>query len=176
MEDNAIAFGLLLRAIEAEPENAQFLAAAAETLHHRKAVGWPSLTSNDQETAFSFVRRAWEQSESDAESLSLAGNAMFTCGEPELGLVLTEQAAAMNPSSSLILGCAGHSQLWIGDLETARSYYERAIVLAPNDLTTRFAYGSLACVQHLTGNPNKHCEPQHAATHYRQVTAATSGT
>jgi DNA-binding winged helix-turn-helix (wHTH) protein len=154
-DENAEAFALLLKALDKEPANPRFLAAAAETLHTRRLVGWPQLTGNDQELRLGFARRAWEASEYDADSLSLAGNAMFTSGEPELGMKLTELAAEMNPCSPSVLGCAGHSHLWVGRLEEARAYYERAIALVPNGISTRFAYSNLASVQNIAQQPEQ---------------------
>jgi DNA-binding winged helix-turn-helix (wHTH) protein/tetratricopeptide (TPR) repeat protein len=154
-DDNARAMTLILKALESEPDNALLLGAAGETLHTRKLQGWPGLTGDDQTLRLGLARRTWEASEYDADSLALAGNTMFSSGEPELGLTLTDLAAEMNPASPSVLDCAGHSHLWIGELEDARPYYERVIALAPNELVARFAYASLACFQHLNGEPEQ---------------------
>ncbi len=80
---------------------------------------------------------------------------MFSSGDPELGLTLTELAAEMNPGSPGVLGCAGHSHLWFGELDDARHYYERAIALSPNAAPAQFAYSNLAFVQNLTRQPER---------------------
>jgi tetratricopeptide (TPR) repeat protein len=154
-DDNARAMTLILKALEFEPNNALLLGAACEALHTRKIQGWPSLTGDDQTLRLGLARRTWEASEYDADSLALAGNTMFSSGEPELGLTLTDRAAEMNPASPNVLGCAGHSHLWIGELEDARPYYERVLALTPNESVARFAYASLACFQHLSGEPDR---------------------
>ena len=150
-DDNATALSLLIKALEIEPGNPRYLAAAAEALHTRRICGWPDLTGDDQALRLGFAMRAWGASEHDANSLSLAGNAMFTSGEPELGLTLTDLAAEINPYSPSVLGCAGHSHLWHGEIDDARRYYERAIALSPHAKSTRFAYSSLAALQNIVG-------------------------
>ena len=171
-EDNARALALLLKALDVEPDNPRYLAAAAETLHTRRLCGWPDLTGHDQELRLGFAKRAWEASENDADSLSLAGNAMFTSGEPELGLALTELAAEMNPYSPSVLGCAGHSHLWLGEIEDARRYHERAIALSPNSKSARFAYSSLASILNISG---RHEEALATAQRGRAISPAYSG-
>ena len=154
-DENARAMTLILKALESEPNNALLLGAASEVLHTRKIQGWPSLTGDDQTLRLGFARRTWEASEYDADSLALAGNTMFSSGEPELGLMLTDLAAEMNPASPSVLGCAGHSHMWIGELEDARPYHESVIALTPNEPLARFSYASLACYQHLSGTPEQ---------------------
>lgn len=150
-EENAHGLALYLKALELEPNNPQFLSAAAEALQHRAAVGWPQLSSTDLSLKRQLALRGWENSEFDAVSLSLAGNAMFTAGDPELGLVLTERAAQTNPSSALVLGCAAISHVWIGDLTSARDYYDRALRLDRGDPAQRFAYSGRALLHNLAG-------------------------
>lgn len=145
-DDNRRALTLLMAATKLEPENAAYLAAATEAMHHRLAVGWEALAADDKRVAREFAYRTLEVANGDAVAIALVGNAMFTVDEEDLGLALCRRALAMNPTSHLVLACAQHAESWGGSMEEVERIANHAIAIAPNDPGQRFALGGMASV------------------------------
>jgi DNA-binding winged helix-turn-helix (wHTH) protein len=144
--DNRVAFALFMAAIELEPENAAYLGAAAEAMHHRLAVGWEPLGDDDKQICRELAYRTLAVAGSDAVAIGLVGNALFTADEEDMGLALCRRALRMNPTSQLVLACAFHAEGWGGTLENKDRLARVAIGLAPDDPAQRFALGAMATV------------------------------
>ncbi|MEO6012862.1 MAG: winged helix-turn-helix domain-containing protein [Devosia sp.] len=150
--DNGFAFARFMAAVTLEPENATYLAAASEAMHHRLSVGWEWLKPDDKQIARDLAYRTLALSSDDAVSLALVGNTMFTVDEEDLGLTLSRRAVAMNPHSQLTLACGLHAELWGGSLTMHERLSRRAAALAPNDPGQRFALNGRATAARLRGD------------------------
>ncbi len=150
--DNRVAFGLFMAAVRLEPENSAYLAAATEAMHHRISVGWESLGLDDKQVCHELAYRTLAVAGSDAVAVALAGNALFTADEEDMGLTLCRRALAMNPTSQLVLACALHAEWWGGSTEQSEAVSRTAAELAPNDPGQRFALGGLATIASWRGD------------------------
>jgi len=150
--DNAVALELFMRAIELEPDNVEYLAGAAEAIHHRTSVGWRPMPGASRKIALELSRRGIDRVGGDAASLGLFGTALMTSHEEDAGSILTARAAATNPYSALALVCDGLARTWDGDIDAAEHAFGRAADLASGDPTRRFAYQGLGRVAALRGD------------------------
>ena len=165
--DNAVALDLFMRALALEPDNIEYLAGAAEAIHHRTSVGWRPIPGASRTIALELSRRGLDRAGGDAASLGLFGSALMTAHEEDAGSILTARAAAMNPYSALALVCDGLARTWDGDIDAAEHAFSRAADLASGDPTQRFAYQGLGRVAALRGD-------WASALHWGQVTNAIS--
>jgi hypothetical protein len=115
-------------------------------MHHRLAVGWEPLGSDDKKVCRELAYRTLAVAGSDAVAVALAGNALFTSDEEDMGLALCRRALRMNPTSQLVLACAFHAEGWAGSMEEKERLAWVATTLAPGDPGQRFALGALATV------------------------------
>jgi TolB-like protein len=166
-EGNAAAYPLLVRALERDPDNIAILAAFAEIIHHRRAVGWRDHDGMSSGIVLDIVRRGLEHPGLDAPALGLFADALHTAGEEDLGAVAAERAVAMNPNSALALVCAGLIRAWGGNPDGAAALFTRAIALTPGEPTQRFAYQGMATVSRLRGESG-------AMTRYARLALAVS--
>jgi DNA-binding winged helix-turn-helix (wHTH) protein len=143
-DDNRVAFKLLTAALDLEPDNPTYVAAASEAIHHRLSVGWEAYGSQDKRVGLELARRAHALAGSDAAALALAGNTYFTVDEEDLGLALCHRALEMDPNNLMVLVCAGLAEAWGGSIHAHEQLFLRAADIAPNDPGQRFALGGLA--------------------------------
>lgn len=151
-EDNALGYGRYLKALELEPDNVEFLAAAAEAMHHRLSVGWDPLSDDDRRLALAHVRRGVDLVGTDAVSMALFGITMMTTGDEDLGLATARRAVAINDNSPLVLVVAGLANSWAGDVDEGEAFYRRSLMLNPTDPTQRFALDGLAKINCIREN------------------------
>lgn len=161
--DNAAGFAFYSQALALEPDNVVFIAAAAEALHHRKAVGWPELPGADGCYARDLARSALEITDLDGDALGLIGDAMMTFGEFDWGRALCRRATEINPNSPLALTCAGLAEFWADNLESADALLARAIPLATASPTVRFACSARSRVALLREDPELALDLAHRA-------------
>ncbi|MET3896548.1 TolB-like protein/DNA-binding winged helix-turn-helix (wHTH) protein [Devosia sp. UYZn731] len=145
-EDNAAGYGFYLKALELEPSNVEFLAAATEVLQHRLAVGWESLTGDDRGLVLRRIDQGTDMIGLDAASLALFGIAMMNTGDEDLGLQTARRAVEINGNSSMALVVSGLANTWAGDLDEGLACYQRSLHLNPTDPIQRFALDGLAKV------------------------------
>lgn len=151
-KDNAEAYRLLQAALRREPENVHFLAAAAEALHHRISVGWPTLEADDRQVSLDLAVRGVAGGRADGVALGLFGTAMFTARDWDGGQATTERGLELNPASPLALVGAALGNLWLGRNDDAEDRYERAASYGAQVPTLAFALSGLASVQRRRGN------------------------
>jgi DNA-binding winged helix-turn-helix (wHTH) protein/tetratricopeptide (TPR) repeat protein len=150
--DNATAFEHFMAAVRLAPDNATYLAAASEAMHHRISVGWESRGPDDKQVGRELAYRTLALAGDDAVALALVGNTLFTVDEEDLGLALCRRAYGMNPTSQLVLACALHAEHWGGSLDAQASISRRAIGIATDDPGQRFALGGMATASWVRGD------------------------
>lgn len=152
--DNRIAFGLLMAAVELEPENPAYLAAATEAIHHRLSAAWEPLGPDDKRICRELAYRTLAVAGTDAVAIALAGNGLFTADEEALGLELCRRALKLNPTSPLVLACALLAERWGGTMDDSEAIARKGLRLAPNAASQRFALGGLATALSWRGDFN----------------------
>jgi TolB-like protein/class 3 adenylate cyclase/Tfp pilus assembly protein PilF len=168
--DNAVAYDLLKKAMELEPNNAVVLAQAANTLQHRDSMGWPPLAGNDKAEVRELVRRAMANAHDDASVLSKCGNALLQVNrEYDLGFATIMRAANLNPNNAEILANAGIGSMHVGDPDDALRYFNRALDLSPNDPFAFVPLTGIAVIELMRG---RYAEA--VATAERSLAAHTS--
>lgn len=150
--DNAAGYTLFSEGLKLMPNSVPLLAAIAEVIHHRKAVGWRPFEGVDERATLELIQRGLDRPDLDAASLALFASALHTAGEEDLGANAAERAVAMNPNSPLVLVCAGLQRLWAGNVNGAESAFRRAVDLSHGDPTQRFALQGMAKVYSVRGN------------------------
>jgi TolB-like protein/Tfp pilus assembly protein PilF len=180
---NREAHGLLKQALRLDPENIHILAATAEVLHHRRAVGWPALGPDDERVLREAVEHGLDLGTADGAALGLFSNALFTLQEWDMARVTMERAVAANPDSTMALACAGLGSLWLAETGRAERYFERAAAHGPADPNRRFTMNGLAAVQRRRGNYEAAIEfakqalavgPGHSGAHWNLIAAAAA--
>jgi hypothetical protein len=150
--DNRVAFSLLMAALDLEPENVAYLAAATEATHHRISVGWEAIGTDDKQLVRELAYRTLQVADGNAVAIALAGVGLFTGDEEDMALALCRRALAMNQTSQLVLACALHAERWGGSMEESERIAARAVMVAPNDPAQRFALGGLAAIASWRGD------------------------
>ncbi|MBN9308395.1 MAG: adenylate/guanylate cyclase domain-containing protein [Devosia sp.] len=129
---NAEAIGLLLKAIQIEPNNPTYLVYAGNAMLHRAAQGWPAIGADDQQRGIELVERALAHARDDAVILSLGSMMLIhNLKDYDRGLELSRRAVALNPNNLTVMIFAGIAQLHLGRIEDAIAYSEHAIRLSP---------------------------------------------
>ncbi len=129
---NAEAIGLLLKAIELEPNNPTYLVYAGNAMLHRSAQGWPAIGADDHQRGTELVERALANARDDAVILSLCSMMLIhNRKDYDGGLELSRRAVALNPNNLSVMMFAGIAQLHLGSLDDAIAYSEHAIRLSP---------------------------------------------
>ncbi len=181
-DGNAASYPLFARGLDLTPNGVPLLAATAELIHHRKAVGWQALDGLDDQATLELIQRGLEHPDLDAASLALFAIALHTAGEEDLGGLAAERAVAMNPNSPIVLVCAGLQRLWAGNADEAEDAFRRAIDLSPGDPTQRFALQGMAKVHAVRGDDEKTLSyarhalavsPSLSAGHWHLIVATT---
>jgi TolB-like protein len=128
------ALGLFYRAIELDPEYAAAYGMAAWCYIRRKSNRWMTDPVKEITETARLVRRALDLGREDAVALCTAGHALaYVVGDLDQGAVLLDQAVALNPNLSIALNLAGWVKLFLGELDAAIDFQERAIRLSPRD-------------------------------------------
>jgi len=130
---NAEAIGLLLRAIELEPNNPTFLVYAGNAMLHRATMGWPAIGADDTAHGIELVERALANARDDAVALSLSSMMLIhNLRDYDRGLLLTQRAVEANPNNLTVMIFAGITHLHIGNVDDAIAFSEHAIRLSPS--------------------------------------------
>jgi tetratricopeptide (TPR) repeat protein len=128
------AFGLLSRAIAAEPDNPVYLAAMSWVLQFRPMSGWDSLTADDPATCRDLALRALGIGTSDARALSYCSNALLHSSlDFDLAMSTARRALATNPNMMHVVVTSAIAELHLGDLALADALSVRALALSPAD-------------------------------------------
>jgi len=129
---NAEAIGLLLKAIQIEPNTPPYLAYPANAMLHPAAQAWPPTGAADHHPAIELVERALAHARDDAVILSLGSMMLIhNLKDYDRGLELSRRAVALNPNNLTVMIFAGIAQLHLGRIEDAIAYSEHAIRLSP---------------------------------------------
>lgn len=151
--DNAEAYALLMRGIEAEPDNALLLAHAAWALEHRHTMGWPSLGEDDVGECVALARRGLEHAAGDAMVMAHCGVALLqTAKDYDWALAVLQSAAEANPNNLMVVVRAGLAHLHCGSLDEALTHFQRASRLSPGDRGAHFSLCGIADVHLIHGN------------------------
>ncbi|MDB5541479.1 MAG: adenylate cyclase [Devosia sp.] len=130
---NAEAIGLLLKAIELEPNNPTYLVYAGNAMLHRSTMGWLAIGEDDTAQGIELVERALANARDDAVALSLCSMMLIhNLRDYDRGLELTRRAVEINPNNLTVMIFAGITHLHLGDLDDAIAYSEHAIRLSPS--------------------------------------------
>jgi TolB-like protein len=135
-ETSRAAVALLDRAIAAETDNPNYLAAQSWVLQFRPMSGWSGITADDQRTCRDLALRALGIGSDDPRTLSYCANALLhSTREFDLALATGRRALAANPNMNLVVMIAAILELHLGDLATADDLARRALSLSPADPT-----------------------------------------
>jgi TolB-like protein len=148
------AYELIARALAAEPQNPQYLAAQAWVLLYRPMSGWPDLTGDDRAASRDLALRALEIGTTDPKALSFCANALLHCSEDyELTLATGRRSLVANPNMMLVVFHAAINEMHLGDLGTADALLQRALSLGPADPMYGPALAARAYIAILRGQP-----------------------
>ncbi|ASY71841.1 regulatory protein [Sinorhizobium fredii USDA 205] len=151
--DNAEAYALLIKALEAEPDNALLLSHAAWALEHRHTMGWPSLGPDDVRECAALARRGLEHAAGDAMVMAHCGVALLqTAKDYDWAVAVLQSAAEANPNNLMVVVRAGLGHLHCGSLEEALAHFHRANRLSPGDRGAHFSLCGIADVHVIRGD------------------------
>ncbi|WP_018236857.1 winged helix-turn-helix domain-containing tetratricopeptide repeat protein [Ensifer sp. BR816] len=151
--DNAEAYALLMKGLEAEPDNALLLSHAAWALEHRHTMGWPPLGEDDLGECAALARRGLEHAAGDAIVMAHCGVAMLqTAKEYDWAVAVLQSAAEANPNNLMVVVRAGLAHLHCGSLDEALAHFERANRLSPGDRGAHFSLCGIADVHMIRGD------------------------
>lgn len=150
---NAEAIGLLLRAIELEPNNPTFLVYAGNAMLHRSTMGWPAIGDDDTARGIELVERALANARDDAVALSLSSMMLIhNLRDYDRGLALTQRAVEANPNNLTVMIFAGITHLHIGNVDDAIAFSEHAIRLSPSLDGAHWPLTAISHAQMIKGN------------------------
>jgi TolB-like protein/DNA-binding winged helix-turn-helix (wHTH) protein/tetratricopeptide (TPR) repeat protein len=133
-EGNDLAFALVERALEIDPDYAVMAALGAWAHTLRSAQGWEPDTPESQARGLALARRALARGQDDAEALSMAGYAIgYLGGDLHGGLRAIERAIDLNPNDALAFANRGWLNTYLGRADTAIASFQEAIRLSPRD-------------------------------------------
>lgn len=152
-ESNAEAIRLLSRAIELEPDNAQFLAFAANALEQRAICTWQPLGPNDSVQLVDWVERALANAAGNAWVLAVCGQALIHhVKDYERGMAATKEAVRTNPNNMWVLTNAGVNCLHCGTIEDSLALSKQAVQLCPGDVANHWALTAIAHAHMVLGD------------------------
>lgn len=150
--DNAEAYALLMKGLEAEPDNALLLAHAAWALEHRHTMGWAPLGRDDVGDCAALARRGLEHAAGDAMVMAHCGVALLqTAKDYDWAVAVLQSAAEANPNNLMVLVRAGLAHLHCGSLDEALAHFHRANRLSPGDRGAHFSLCGIADVHLIRG-------------------------
>lgn len=143
----------LSRALEIEPGNPTYLAAAAWSLFAPNIRGWEPLTAAKHKLCENYIERALRYAGEDATVLSYC-SIILSHGlhEYERGIELAGRAIDANPNDINAVNVAGATALHFGDLDEAINYFQRAIRLNPRDASAPWPLAAIAHAELIKGN------------------------
>lgn len=151
--DNAEAYVLLVKGLEAEPDNALLLSHAAWALEHRHTMGWPPLGKNDVGDCAALARRGLEHAAGDPMVMAHCGVALLqTAKDYDWAVAVLQSAAEANPNNLMVVVRAGLAHLHCGSLEEALAHFQRANRLSPGDRGAHFSLCGIADVHMIRGD------------------------
>jgi TolB-like protein len=152
-EGNAEAVRLLSRAIELEPDNAEFLAFAAHVLKQRAIFTWQPLGPDDPARIVDWVERALANAAGNAWALAVCGAALIHhMKDYERGMVAIREAVRGNPNNMSVLTIAGSLCLHCGTIEESLAFSEQALRLCRGDVANPWAPATIAHAHMVLGN------------------------
>lgn len=152
-KENAEAYALLMKGLEAEPDNALLLSHAAWALEHRHTMGWPPLGEDDVGECAALARRGLERAAGDAMVMAHCGVALLqTAKDYDWAVAVLQSAAEANPNNLMVVVRAGLAHLHCGSLDEARAYFHRANRLSPGDRGAHFSLCGIADIHIIRGN------------------------
>jgi tetratricopeptide (TPR) repeat protein len=150
---NVTALGYLNQALALDSEYLPALVNAAWCYEQRLIRHWSIANESQRSKAISLARRALVKPSNDARSIALAGYVLFMAGHlHEDGLGVLQRAASLNPNDVTVLSLAGIGHLFLGDIDTAEPYLERAMLLSNAAPDAFMPMTSLAALQFFRGN------------------------
>ncbi len=143
----------LARALELEPENAIYLAAAAWSLQAPNIRGWEPISPDRRKLCQSYIERALRYVGHDATVLSQCSLLLaHAFHEFQRGTELARRAIDSNPNELSAVNVAGINELHFGDIDVAANYFQRAIRLNPRDVSAPWPLTAMAHVEMIKGN------------------------
>tara|TARA_R110002094_G_scaffold115713_2_gene111429 strand:- start:165 stop:1937 length:1773 start_codon:yes stop_codon:yes gene_type:complete len=150
-ESNLKALGLLMRAIDLDPEYAPALAHASWGLVQRLTRPWENYSEDDPGLAISLARRALAVGSDDAQAVVLGGFTLVMLREDYLaGMDGVKRAVDLNSGSGFVNAMAGCALIFGDEAAAGLKLVDRAMMLGPKDPSyfshlTVSAYGHLFC-------------------------------
>ena len=152
-DSNLKALGLLMQAIDLDPEYAPALAHASWGLVQRITRPWDDYGENDPGLAISLAQRALAVGSDDAQAVVLGGFTLVMLREDYLtGLAAIRRAVDLNPGSGFVNAMAGCALIFGDDVNEGLAVLDRAMLLGPKDPSffshlLVASFGHLACDQ-----------------------------
>ena len=84
-------------------------------------------------SAFIGIGASFSQTQTEADKLLAEGNQLIIGGESSEGIVLIEEAIALEPDSVELISSLAIAQAFLGDLDASISNYERALEIDPDN-------------------------------------------
>ena len=148
-ESNLKALGMLMRAIDLDPEYAPALAHASWGLVQRITRPWRSYSEDDPALAISLARRALAAGSDDAQAVVLGGFTLVMLREDYLaGMDGVKRAVDLNSGSGFVNAMAGCALIFGDDAAAGLKLLDRAMMLGPKD-PSYFSHLTVAAVGHL---------------------------
>ena len=146
------ALRLLYRAIELDPGFASAYGLAGWCYVRRRLSGWMEEPIYEMAELERLARKASELANDDAVPLYSAGWALVqTNSDAQAGAAMIDRALTLNPNITAAWLVGGWTKIYLGELNKAIGYFERAIRLNPLDpLIARMQTG-IAAAQFLAG-------------------------
>ena len=152
------AIRLYEQAVSLDPHFAPAHVALAVAINQRKSSGWSDDPASDLSRAAAGARSAIRMAPQDPLILARSAVVFLVAGEIELADSLAEQANRLDPNEMNALIWGGFAKLFLGDRQTAKDYFQRALRLSPVDPRAFYAQAGLAYAHFFLGNYDKGCE------------------
>jgi DNA-binding winged helix-turn-helix (wHTH) protein/tetratricopeptide (TPR) repeat protein len=131
-QGHATAYGLMVRALEHEPENAAYLSFAADAVGCSISYGWPSVTPDDKERSVGLARAALKRAEGDPLVLAASGGVLVEVARDyDAGMAANEAAIEAGPDHDWRTVITGLMSLHCGDLDVAMKNLGAVAALGP---------------------------------------------
>lgn len=152
-EGLAAAAQLFDQAVALEPGNAIYMMNASWARQLGHAVGWPEVQREDQRIVHRLCHDAAAAAPNDGCVLARCGlTLLHNAREYSLGESMVSRALALNPNSSIVVVCAGITNLHCGDVDLALQHFHRALALGPRDPDAFLATTGIAHVMMIRGD------------------------
>ncbi len=157
-DDNAIAQGLLGKAIERDPNQANYHGLLASTHALATFYGWSKSRDQSFHKALESAERGLALDDQDALVIRSAGLVHFFMKNHDIALAYYKRAVKANPYEAESRALLGAALGVAGDYDAARHQFETAMRLSPRDLHIATWYNYLGIAAFVVGRDEEAAE------------------